>query len=201
MVQRESLDFDPDGDGKLLISKTTMTLWRCNLMLLSRIVAALTLVAVVACESTDSNRNQFLTSDGKLVKIAEAVPGFGGYYGDRDTHELVIWLVDPDQQALAESQLVEAFGTGVIREAGVRIRLAQYGFDELKEWQTTLDGTVWDIPGIVSTDVADELNRVRVRVTSPAARLAVLSEMVSGGIPVEAVVIEIRGQVQAAPPA
>ena len=169
----------------------------------TQIIASLLLVAIVACggagSRSDDTRNQFTTSDDKLVEVAEAVPGFGGYYGDRDTGQLVIWLVDPEQRAPAESELIAAFGPDVIPEAGIRVREGQYGFDQLKLWQREIEGGGWAALDLVSTDVADELNRVRNGVTSEAGQIAVLAEMDDNGIPVEAVIIKITRPAQAVP--
>jgi hypothetical protein len=145
-------------------------------------------------------RSQFVTSDDKLVQIARAVPGFGGYYRDRDTGQLVIWLVDPDLLELAELGIIDKMGPDVIRAAGARIRVAQYGFDELKAWLEILEQTAWSTPGTVSTGVADELNRVRITLSGEAGKLPILKEMEANDIPVDAVVIKIVGQVKATPP-
>jgi hypothetical protein len=170
---------------------------RRTLQILACGLTAFATAIVVNCDAEDP-KNQFVTSDDRLVNIAGNVPGFGGYYGDRETGELVIWLVDPDQLVLAESALVEEFGFDVIPEAGTRIRQAQYGFDQLKKWQNAIGIGGWTVHGIVSTDVADELNRVRIGVTSEAGRLAIIAEMDDDGIPIDAVVFRITRAAQPA---
>lgn len=164
----------------------------------------LMLAVIVGCGGDSDTQNRFVTSDDKLVQIAKAVPGFGGYYRDRDTGQLVIWLVDLEQRAIVESELIDAFGPDVIPEAGIRVREAQYGFDQLIEWRRTIESRGWSALDLVSTDVADELNRVRIGVSSEAGRLAVLAEMDDNGIPVGAVIIRITRPAQpaqAVPPA
>ncbi len=50
---------------------------------------------------------------------------------------------------------------------------------------------VLGIPGVVSTDIAEDRNRLRIGVEAPQIAEAVRDQLVSLGIPPEAVLIEV----------
>lgn len=120
------------------------------------------------------------TLDGELLRMADAIPGFGGLFYDRAGFATV-YLTDPSSQAGALTALGE-----------VRILRGDYDFRQLDQWRAALRG-ILTLPGVVQLDVDETRNRVKIgvdRTQATRALDAVASEIKALGVPRAAVVIE-----------
>jgi len=133
-----------------------------------------------------------------LFQIEAEVPGFGGMYYD-DGGDLVILLKDlrlSGQATAAVRRHLPGPGKRGRQEGppvAIRFRQAEYSFVELNGYWQRINQVVFEIPGVVSTDVDDERNRVVVGVRRAAAaqevRRALAAASIPGG-PVEVQTIE-----------
>ena len=73
---------------------------------------------------------------------------------------------------------------------GIQVLRGQYGFGQLKQWQYNMTG-LFDLDGVVSTDVDESTNRLRVGVET-ADLIPVIEAQIAGlGVPREAALIEV----------
>jgi hypothetical protein len=126
------------------------------------------------------------TVDEINLAIDRQVPGFGGAFVENDT--LTVYLTNLEGRPAAERALAAAFGAEGLRGRGIQVRQGQYGFSQLKTWQDEA-GAVFDLPGVVFTDVDETLNRVAIGVENKAAGAAVTQALMRLQIPLKAVEI------------
>lgn len=126
------------------------------------------------------------TTDDLYLTIQRQAPGFGGLFQDGET--LKVYLTDSAQRPLLQRVLETQLGAGNIPAGGVQILPARYNFAELKAWQNRAT-SLFDLPGVVFTDVDDAINRLTVGVEYPVAATAVEQYLQELGIPREAVQI------------
>lgn len=122
-----------------------------------------------------------------LFQVEHEVPGFGGMYYD-DAGDLVIALRDLRLSEAAAAAVrphlpgLGKYGLPDGPHAAIRFRRADYSFSELNGYWQRLNQVVFEIPGVVSTDVDEEINRVVVRVQPSVAR-EVLAATAALGLP------------------
>lgn len=122
-----------------------------------------------------------------LFRIEREVPGFGGMYYD-DGGDLVIALRDLRLSGTAAAAVrphlpgAGKYGQPDGPAARIRFRRAEYNFSELNGYWQRLSPVVLGLPGVVSTDVDEESNRVVVRV-HPAAAQDLLDAAAAMGLP------------------
>ncbi|MGQ0703203.1 MAG: hypothetical protein ACT4PM_08745 [Gemmatimonadales bacterium] len=129
------------------------------------------------------------------LAVAQAVPGFGGYYINENGAPTV-WLTDPSRRAQAAAALagfLESFGW---TEADLVVRQAQYDWIQLDAWYREAWPRVLTLQGAVSTDMDEGKNRLRFTGLDASVLTNITSTLTSLGIPREAAVIELRGPVQ-----
>ncbi|MGH9916144.1 MAG: hypothetical protein ACRD63_12765, partial [Pyrinomonadaceae bacterium] len=136
------------------------------------------------------------TYDSRLAQVATEFPGFGGLFYKGGT--LMVYMQDPegakDQNSMA---IIERAITNEIFEGqpqaqeGMEILKGKYDFLQLKAWHEQMSSFILGIPGVVSTDIADELNLLRIGVEDTTTVETVKQYLGKSGIPQEAVVIEI----------
>jgi hypothetical protein len=124
--------------------------------------------------------------DAQFLRTAARVPGFGGMFLDGDI--LKVYLVDTTQHGPAMAAISEVFGSERIPAAGVQVLPARYGFARLAQWHGRL-GALFNIPGVVLTDIDETTNRLRVGVSSPEAYDAVGEALGALGVPRAAVTV------------
>lgn len=123
------------------------------------------------------------------LEVAQAVPGFGGYYID-DAGRPTVWLTDVSQRPAAEAALagfLEHFG---FTAADLRVREATYTYLQLDAWYRQAWPQALSVLGAVFSDLDESRNRLRFGAVSGAvlnvrAALALLP-IPSGAIIVEA---------------
>ncbi|MBC8090111.1 MAG: hypothetical protein H7Z40_22875 [Phycisphaerae bacterium] len=137
-----------------------------------------------------------------MLRIEQDIPGFGGFYQDTTSGDIVAFVTDMQSSAATVSRLNQ-FVTDkmVTRKNGSRslvtIRQGEYSLSTLIDWQVKLRTSGNRSSGIVLLDADEHLNRLRVAVSDSAAVGGVLELAQSLGIPVQAIVSELRtGQVR-----
>jgi hypothetical protein len=148
--------------------------------------------ALPAQAQTDQDK----TFDDRLAAVAMQVPGFGGMFFDQDG-TLQVYMAgqrEPANEALTsllEDVLAREIGSGErLSSRGMEIREAKYNFLELHRWQQQMTPEVLAIPGVVSTDTAEDKNLLQIGIMdSPGTAEAVEDALSKLGIPREAVVI------------
>jgi hypothetical protein len=132
--------------------------------------------------------------DDRFADIGRAAPGFGGMFVRGGA--LNVYLVDHAQRAAARGAIESAFGTEAVPAGGVRVLPADYSFTQLKAWQQRANA-LFELSGVVTTDVDEAANRVVVGVESTSAARAAAKELAAAGIPAGAVRIDVVGQIHA----
>ena len=95
-----------------------------------------------------------------MARIAERVPGFGGAFRDSDQNIVYIYLQDASMQEEAERALTEEFGPDFLAGREVQVLKGEYSMDHLDAWYRTLSGAIFQVPGIVYTDLDEGRNRI-----------------------------------------
>ena len=124
------------------------------------------------------------TLDDLFVGVATRVPGFGGMFIDRDI--LKVYLVNPAERVAAEAAIAAVFGREVIPAGGIQTLQGQYSFLQLKGWYERM-GVLFDIPGVILTDIGEGANRLMVGVDGSATLASVAQALDRLGIPRAAV--------------
>jgi len=124
--------------------------------------------------------------DDLFAELGARVPAFGGMFLDGDV--LKVYLTSPAQMVSAEAAIVVVFGRERIPAGGIQVLPAQYAFLQLSEWHNRL-GPLFDIQGVVFTDIDERVNRLKVAVADDAVFDIVEQEVLRLGIPREAFAI------------
>ena len=122
--------------------------------------------------------------DDMFDDVATSVPGFGGMYLDGNT--LKVYLTDPAQKVMAEHAIGAVFGAARIPAGGVQTLQATYGFHQLHAWYNHI-GAVFNIQGVVYTDIDEKANRLTVAVENQGLVASVQNEISTAGVPQDAV--------------
>jgi hypothetical protein len=136
--------------------------------------------------------------EDEILRMEGRIPGLGGVFLDGATGQVVIYLKDPRQRAAALRELrqiasglnVDAdFRAKLGSETGTSVRLGQFAFSELIDWTRTISAGV-RVPGFLSIDADEALNRVRVVISEGADAEAFRRAIASLNVPSPAVVVE-----------
>jgi len=112
--------------------------------------------------------------------VATQVPGFGGMYLEGNI--LKVYLTDPTLMVSAGSVITSVFGADRIPAGGIQVIRGNYGFHQLLAWFNKL-GVVFNIPGVVYTDIDERANRLTVGVENQGVAASVQGMVSSVGIP------------------
>ncbi len=117
--------------------------------------------------------------DDELVQIGREIPGFGGVFYDGEGRPAV-YLLDP-----------EGVGAAAVKSLGADVRVLQgdYEFERLVAWRNDLRPLL-GLPGVSFLDADEGRNRVVVGVDSQAELGRLEREILTKGIPREAVVFQ-----------
>jgi hypothetical protein len=180
-------------------------------------VTALATIAVVGVSSQRAAAQQpappqpvdleSLTLDEQLLQVARQDPGFGGMFFDEDgrltmfVQESVLQTPSGFGRIAGMSLSVETtFQHHPMMDAAATQRAnvvpAQYSFIDLYAWNETMKSSVLAIPGVVSTDIAEDRNRLRVGVEEPQVAEQVRERLAMLGVPQEAVLIDVTARIR-----
>lgn len=148
------------------------------------LVLAVFAVCAGSAQAAEDPRREPRSIDHDFLEMEREVPGFGGFFYD-EQDRLNVFLKDTEGPEAAAFRGVEP---------GVVIRRGDYGFAELAAWRKELR-QVLSLPGVVSLDVDEATNRIRIGMDSRARtksldRDRLERELLFKNAPREAVVVE-----------
>lgn len=166
------------------------------------LLAAGVALALGACQdqpgptSVDSralSANAARSAQGAELPSADAldrqIPGFGGFFLDRDGAPTV-YLARGASRAPVDRALGAYVAARGLSTAAIRVRDAQYGWQQLQRWQDAATQGAFDIPGTVFVDNDETSNRVLVGVENVGSAGQVRAAVARLGVPDDAVVVD-----------
>jgi hypothetical protein len=172
---------------------------------MARTTLASTLVALAACgdarepthpdtdPSPDSPPQQAQDTSFDSDPLAQAIPGFGGFFIDARGVPTVR-LTSLEARATAERVLQPSLRSLDMGPA-LQVIKADYTAKQLDAWVRLASPEVLALRGVVFVDNNEELNRVTVGVETRAAESAVRAIMTRLGIQREAVIVQQAGPI------
>jgi hypothetical protein len=133
------------------------------------------------------------TVDDLFMQMARRKPSFGGMFVDEKKQILYVYSKDPRREELSflRKELDDVMGSVAVPQFRIQVLPAQYGFDELKNWQEVMTAEILAIRGVVLVDVDETKNRVTVGVERLRIRRAVEDALKRLGVPRAAVNIRV----------
>ncbi|MGQ0537456.1 MAG: hypothetical protein ACT4R6_00795, partial [Gemmatimonadaceae bacterium] len=125
------------------------------------------------------------------LAVAQAVPGFGGYFLD-GTGRPTVYLLDPAQRPAAEQALAAFLAERGFSAADLQVRQGTFAYTQLDSWYRSGRKDAFNVAGIVLGDVDEGRNQLRFGVTDATAALGVRNALTLLGVPAAAFVIEQR---------
>ncbi len=179
-------------------------------LLLARGLLSLLAFGLVGCSGTtdlpssaSANRNSSLPIaglhgiDAQFARIADTIPGFGGWYFD-STGILQVYVHDSSQAGAAALVARDFFSNrgaytrpGYRDQIAINVRIGVYDFRELAAWRSQIDPLMASVPGIVFTDIDEAHNRILIGVVDRMSADAVNQRIAELGIPPRAISTEI----------
>jgi hypothetical protein len=128
------------------------------------------------------------------LAVAQAVPGFGGYFidaADRPT----VYLTDPSRSgdaAKALSGFLQSFGWTA---ADLQVRQATYDYLQLDAWYRAARPSALGITGAVFGDIDEARNRITFAGVNANALANMAGAVAGAGVPSQAVTLQVHGPV------
>ncbi|HEV8357629.1 MAG TPA: hypothetical protein VGQ17_12830 [Gemmatimonadales bacterium] len=129
------------------------------------------------------------------LAVAQAVPGFGGYFID-ETGAPTVYLTDPSRRPEAAQALAGFLGSFGWTAADLKVRQADYDYLQLDAWYRRAWPQVLALTGAVSSDLDEGRNRLRFTGVDAAALGNIAGTLAGLGVPGAATVLQIRGPVR-----
>jgi hypothetical protein len=157
------------------------------------------LVSMAAAQDPPDDVGQqaaaFTTLDDQLLRVAEAVPEFGGMFRD-DDGALAVYLTNPAQKDRAQEAIERTLGAGFVGPRGLRVRQGRYGFAELSQFNRQAQGAL-SLKGVTFTDLDEAHNRLTIGVETAADVASVQLDVMRFGIPADALTVAVTGRIYA----
>lgn len=128
------------------------------------------------------------------MAVAQAVPGFGGYFIDASGAPTV-YLTDPAQRPAAEAALAGFLSSFGWSASDLQVRLGQYEYAQLDAWHRGSWAQALAVPGAVFSDVDEGSNRLRFGGVDAAAVSSITATLLSAGVPAAAVEVQLAAPV------
>jgi hypothetical protein len=167
-------------------------------------------LAVTACERPSAPEAQPTSTEAKVVvgsfgprpiddsyrRINSLAPSFGGMYWDTDDTFVVV-LTDVSQLQAAQNAIYRVFPTYVERWGSKtwRAQLGLFTYSQLADWRDVLTTNVLQEAEINAVGIDQIGNRLSVGVPTEAEISAAKVLVVSAGVPLNAVTVEVLGGV------
>jgi hypothetical protein len=116
--------------------------------------------------------------DAEMSAMAEAFPGFGGFYYD-EAGRPNVYL-----RNLAGASIFQQMDPEVV------IHKADFDFRALQQWRLRLRSGLFAVPGVISLDVDETSNRIKIGVAAGASLERVAREVSFHLVPDQAVIFE-----------
>jgi hypothetical protein len=130
--------------------------------------------------------------DARLLRVADAVPEFGGVFRDKDG-VLAVYLTNAAQRDRAQAALQQELG-GSIASKGLRVLQGRYGFAELTRFKAKVDPAL-EFAGVTMTDLDEAHNRVTIGVETRADVARVKVDAQRYGLPADALSVVVTGPI------
>ena len=126
--------------------------------------------------------------------------GYAGLIGDPDDKNVKIFLLveppdDPADAARAVAETLCVLGGKYVPTGDVRVIKADYTLRQLNDWYAQLRDQIYQVDGLYTTDVSESINRIHLRVLTERGKQNLEERVKESGVPLEAVVIEVRDQI------
>lgn len=126
--------------------------------------------------------------------------GFGGRITDADDKDVTVYFLveppeDPANAARAIAETLCAFGGTFVPPGELRVEKVDYTLRQLQDWYKVMTQHVWPREGIYTSGVSLSNNRIQYQVTTELAKQKTEEQIVIAGVPLEAVIIEVREQI------
>lgn len=169
------------------------------------IPSAVAVLLLVACQDNQTSPRetpqlnvQAPTASAEVpdpLAVAQAVPGFGGYFID-EAGRPTVWLTDPARKAEAAAALagfLDSFGWSA---ADLQVRQANYDWVQLNAWYAQSWSQVLGINGAVSSDIDERTNTLHFTGVDNGVLATIASTIAGLGIPSDAVRLTRRGAIR-----
>ena len=120
--------------------------------------------------------------------LANAVPGFGGFY--LENGRPTIYLTPDGEPALASGVLEPYLRASGLADGALQVRQADYRWSELESWYAEAIEAAFQVDATVLVDVDESKNRIRVAVDRPGAIGLVRAALARTRIPEGALVFD-----------
>jgi hypothetical protein len=130
------------------------------------------------------------------LAVAQAVPGFGGYFLDAAGVPSV-YLTDAAQRPAAEQALAGFLTDQGFASADLRVLQGQYEYTQLDAWYRQARRSVFTVAGFILGDVDEGSNRLRFGVTDAAGVAGVQGALAQLGVPSSAAIVQQRAPIEA----
>jgi len=138
-------------------------LWFSSVLTVLVLVIAFSFPAAAAPILVNGHSDKVTLND-KFDEVSGKIPEFGGMFLEGDT--LKVYLLKPEKELAAQDTIISVFGRERIPDGGIKVLKGQYNFTKLKEWHEQMRG-LFNIQGVVFTDVDESSNRLKVGVERP----------------------------------
>jgi hypothetical protein len=128
------------------------------------------------------------------LAVAQAVPGFGGYFLDAAGVPSV-YLTDASQRPAAEQALAGFLADQGFAAASLRVLQGQYEYRQLDEWYRSARRGVFSVAGFILGDVDEGSNRLRFGVANAAGVAGVHGALAQAGVPNSAAIVQQRAPI------
>jgi hypothetical protein len=128
------------------------------------------------------------------LAVAQAVPGFGGYFID-EAGRPTVYLTDTGRSgdaAKALSGFLQSFGWTA---ADLQVRQATYDYLQLDAWYRAARPSALGVAGAVFGDIDEARNRITFAGVDASALTRIASAVAGAGVPSEVVSLERHGPV------
>lgn len=120
--------------------------------------------------------------------VAEAVPGFAGYFlADGDP---TAYLTDPDRRPEVEEALDGWLSSRGLTASDLEVRQASYDWGQLSDWYEEAWPAALVVDGAVLSDIDEGSNRLRFGGSSATAVAQMATAVAATGVPDDAFVVE-----------
>jgi hypothetical protein len=130
------------------------------------------------------------------LAVAQAVPGFGGYFLDA-AGVPAVYLIDAAQRPAAEQALAGFLTDQGFVAADLRVLQGQYEYTQLDQWYRHARRGAFSVAGFILGDVDEGSNRLRFGATDAAAVAGVRGALAQVGVPSSAAIVEQRAPIAA----
>jgi hypothetical protein len=128
------------------------------------------------------------------LAVAQAVPGFGGYFLDAAGVPSV-YLIDASQRPAAEQALAGFLADQGFAPADLRVLQGQHEYTQLDQWYREARPSVFSVAGFILGDVDEGSNRLRFGVADAAGVAGVQGALAQLGVPSSAAIVEQRAPI------